>query len=284
MKPAWAFIKLSRLHFLIGGVVMYAVGAISAGVESAGTYLLGQGLVTFAQLTAHYVNEYADTATDRFIVNRTLFSGGSGVLGSGGLAPSIALRAAQTTTLLTFGVAALAFSVSPGGAALGLLSLGVSWAYSMPPWRLLDTGWGELATSMTVAGSVPAIGALVNGGPIVLELLWLVAALVPIHMAMMVAFELPDLDSDRAAGKMVLAVRIGPVNAQRLIAALFGLAAAVGVLGTLVGDIDVTVPLAAAGLPALVTVSAARRARHALLTAAAVATFVVFAVGVLILR
>ena len=40
--------------------MLYAVGAASVPQVELGHYLLGQAMVTSAQLTAHYVNEYAD--------------------------------------------------------------------------------------------------------------------------------------------------------------------------------------------------------------------------------
>jgi 1,4-dihydroxy-2-naphthoate octaprenyltransferase len=276
MRSLRAFLLLSRPHFLVGGALMFALGAsLADGVDLAG-YLLGQAMVTAAQVTAHYVNEYADLEADRTVSRRTLFSGGSGVLVSGELVPAVAIRAAGASSVLAVGLAAVVATRSLVAALLGLAALGVSWAYSMPPLRLLGTGYGELATSLVVTVVVPLIGISVQEAPLVADLWWAVAVLLPIHIAMMLAFELPDLESDAAAGKRGLAVRIGRDSAVWMITGLLivaGLVAAVG--GTSEGFQRAAVAVTYLGLPpAVVTVEAIRRDKTDLLTAAAVATLV----------
>lgn len=96
------FIRLSRPHFLLGGALMFGLGAAIAGRLDVRGYVLGQTMVTAGQVTAHYVNEYADVEADRGVEHRTWFSGGSGVLVEGRLVPAVALRAA----IVTSGVAA----------------------------------------------------------------------------------------------------------------------------------------------------------------------------------
>jgi 1,4-dihydroxy-2-naphthoate octaprenyltransferase len=283
MDSLWAFIKLSRPHFLLGGVLMFALGAAAAGSVEPLAYALGQVMVTAAQVTAHYVNEYADLEPDRAVTRRTLFSGGSGVLVGGLLRPVVAIRAARITSALAVGTAlGLAF-VNVNAALLGLAALAVSWSYSMPPLRLLGSGFGELAASAVVAGLVPLIGAISQGGSVTGALLWVIAIVLMLHLAMMLAFELPDLESDAAAGKRVLAVRIGRTRTRALITFLVlgagGLLAGWGSshagpgrewLATLAG-----LPAAALMLVAMV------RDRAGLLTGAAVAMLVLTGAGLL---
>jgi len=281
MQSLLAFIRLSRPHFLMGGVLMFALGAAAAGQFDPVGYALGQAMVTAAQVTAHYVNEYADLEPDRAITHRTLFSGGSGVLVGGLLRPSVALRAAWVSTGLAVCAAlALAFSSLPA-ALLGLVAVLVSWSYSMPPLRLLGSGFGEVAASAVVAGIVPVIGALAQGGEVTAPLSWPIATLFLVHMAMMLAFELPDLDTDATIGKRVLAVRIGRSRTQVLIVVLL---ASAGFL--IVGrglKAEWPAPEWAAllvGLPsATVMIVGMIRKRSGLLTIAAVATLVLVAGG-----
>jgi 1,4-dihydroxy-2-naphthoate octaprenyltransferase len=98
-------------------------------------------------------------------------------------------------------------------------------------------------------------------------------------MAMMLAFELPDLASDAATGKRVLGVRLGEVWTRRLIAFLLVLGAAVAVLGVAVGGIGAGALWAVlAGLiPALVLLAAIRKRSYSAMTLAAVSTFAVMA-------
>ncbi|MBT8208350.1 MAG: prenyltransferase [Acidimicrobiia bacterium] len=281
MTSLWAFLQLSRPHFLIGGALMYAVGASLAGDLDIGTYLLGQAMVSAAQLTAHFVNEYADVEVDRHIANRTMFSGGSGVLTQGRLSAGVALRAATVTSTVAIALIVAVGGISSGAAFIGVAALAVSWGYSMPPVRLLNTGWGEVATSIVVGALVPATGALVNGGGISVDLAWVAAVFTLLNFATVLAFELPDLESDRTAGKTVLAVRIGGRRAKRALAAIYGAAAIVGVAATVSGSVDLTSSLVAGSVPAGLTIIAANRDRYALLTTAAVASVAVTAIAYL---
>ena len=263
---------------------MYAVGAFSVDVTNLGDYLLGQAMVTSTQITAHFVNEYADVEVDRMVSNRTFFSGGSGVLAKAELDPRVALRAAQVTSILAIGFSAAVTAFSPLAAIIGLLALAVSWAYSMPPARILDTGWGELATSTVVTVGVPAVGTLVQGGKVGAALVAIMAAMLPVHLAMMLAFELPDLDTDLAAGKTVVAVRIGATRTKRLVRLL--LAASATIIGAAIANgtlnADTGWVVVAALVPASLTVWAMHRDQFQLLTTSAVVTLVVLGGGFLL--
>jgi 1,4-dihydroxy-2-naphthoate octaprenyltransferase len=283
MDQLWAFIKLSRPHFLIGGVLMFALGAAAAGQVDPLGYALGQLMVVAAQVTAHYVNEYADVEPDRAVTRRTLFSGGSGVLVGGQLRPVVALRAARVASALAIGAAIALMFVNVTAALLGLAALVISWSYSLPPLRVLGSGFGELAASGVVAGLVPLIGAFCQGGAITGRLTWSIGVVFLLHLAMMLAFELPDLETDAVAGKRVLAVRIGRTRTRALIALLV-LAAAILLTGwssTYAGSGGARVALLA-GLPAAALMLVAMlRDRAALLTGSAVATLVLTAAGLL---
>jgi 1,4-dihydroxy-2-naphthoate octaprenyltransferase len=279
MKSLLAFVKLSRPHFLLGGALLFALGSVAAGEIDWLDYLLGQAMVTSMQITAHFVNEYADLEVDRAIDRRTMFSGGSGVLVSGDLGPEVAIRAAWVSTTIALILAGVVAVGSPLAAGVGLIALAVSWGYSMPPVRLLATGWGELATSLVVVVAVPVIGWAVQGGPTSVALWWAVGMLLPVHMAMMLTFELPDLESDASTGKRVLGVRLGEVRTGQLIVILLAVAGIIAVVGVAVGGIGTAALWAAsAGLiPALVLLAAIRKRSYSAMTLAAVSTFAVMA-------
>ncbi len=284
VDSTWAFVRLSRPHFLLGGTLMFAVGAASAPRLDPAAYLVGQAMVTTAQVTAHYVNEYADLEADRRVVQRTLFSGGSGVLVEGLLPARVALRTAVVTTIAAIVASGILAFWSPAAGLLGLAALAISWSYSMPPLRLLGSGFGEVAASLVVAGLVPLIGRLAQGEPPNGSLWWAIFILVSVHMAMILTFELPDLDTDDAAGKRVLAVRLGRRATQALIGLFLVTAGTLTSAGVLTGLLPPSTGTAAlpALAPAAVTVTAMRRRPSAVMTAAAVATFVFTGAGLLI--
>jgi len=276
-----AFLKLTRPHFLLGGVLLFALGSATAGSIDRGAYVLGQAMVTAAQVTAHYVNEYFDLEADRSVAHRTMFSGGSGILVAGVLAPTVALRAAWVSTSLTMILVAVVAIDAPSAALLGLVALAVSWAYSAPPLRLLGSGAGEVATSLVVTVVVPLIGSSVQHGAASPRLWWSMAILFSLHMSMMLVFELPDLESDAAAGKRVLAVRLGAPRTRRLIAGLTAAASLIAGVGGVVGGLPVRTAVATLiGLPTAVVVMIANRRENATVaTAAAVFTLATVALA-----
>jgi 1,4-dihydroxy-2-naphthoate octaprenyltransferase len=265
---------------------MYALGAVTADLVTVGDYLLGQAMVTAGQLTAHYVNEFADYKVDRLVTHRTLFSGGSGVLASGELSRPVALVAALLTSAAACVLIIFVEPISTTAALLGLISLAVSWLYSLRPVRLLDTGLGEVVTSIVVTVFVPVVGASVNGGSVTTSLGWAMAGLFPVHLAMMLVFELPDLETDKRAHKRVLAVRMGEGRAHNTITALLVAAAVLVGAGVATGGLDLAAlwALVAAAVPAVVTVREMRGTRYGLLTSSAVATLVVLATGLLVIE
>ncbi|HSM02294.1 MAG TPA: prenyltransferase [Acidimicrobiia bacterium] len=275
-------IRLARPHFLLGGALLFALGAVAAGGLTTLGYVLGQAMVSSIQLTAQLVNEYSDAEADAAVRNRTWFSGGSGAIADGTVDPQTALRSAQVTSLIaTAAIGAVALR-SPGAAAIGAIALAVAWAYSIEPIRLLGTGIGEIVTTFVVAGGVPLVGAIVDGGRVESRLWWAIAVLVPIHLAMMLGFELPDLDTDRVAGKRVLAVRLGGTATLRLVVVLLLLAGGVLVGGISFGALRAGAAAAGlAGVPGLVTATAMRRRSWAVATAASVATLVVAVAGLM---
>lgn len=208
------FLKLTRPLFLMGGFLLYALGAVAAVTEgypfAIGRFLSGQLLVTCIQLMTHYVNEYYDQEGDRLNMQRTWFSGGSGVLSSGALSPRVAVLAAMVLASAG-GLALLAAGVQvPIVLAIGGLALAAAWSYSGPPLNLVRTGWGEISASLVVAGMVPLVGfAMQSGGRLSLTLLVILVPLILIHFAMLVAFQVPDREADAACGKRTICVRVG---------------------------------------------------------------------------
>lgn len=212
----FAFFRLTRPLFLGGGALLYALGVLIARYEGHvldwGLYVGGQLFVTAVQLMTHYLNEYWDVEADRLNPHRTPFSGGSGVLARGELPPVVALRAAQVCLLLAIITAiGLIFTGAVPLGAWGLMLLGLlgAYFYSSPPLTLASSGYGELTTTLVVAGLVPALGHLLQARQFSGLVLLAILPLLVLHLAMLLAFEFPDAASDQAAGKRTRLVRLG---------------------------------------------------------------------------
>jgi 1,4-dihydroxy-2-naphthoate octaprenyltransferase len=241
MRPVAAFVRLSRLKFLVGGFAGFALGAAAAASAGApigpGLYAAGQTMVTAFHLMTHYANDYFDRRGDER-GQPTAFSGGSGVLVNGALAPATALRAALVCAAI--GAAAdivLGYAGSLTAAAVGA-AIGIgAWTYSAPPVRLAARGWGELDAVLVVGILVPLAGSAAVSGRIGGSVLAATAAPACAMFALMIAVEWPDRAADSAAGKRNLVVRLRPQAAGGL-AAVAALAVVPAMLGSL-----------AAGLP-----------------------------------
>ncbi len=247
-----AFVRLSRLKFLAGGLLAGAFGTAIAAYEGSridwGAFALAQGTISIFHLMTHYANDYYDRESDA-LARRTRFSGGSGVLVDGSLEPRVALIAASVCAALgAGGVVALWFAGFETSAALAFAIGALAWFYSAPPLRLLARGLGELDTTLVVGVLVPLCayaaqrGALDELAPA--STLPAAAAM----FAMMLAVETPDVEADAATGKRNLVVLLGRRPAAVLALVAFALVPLGGALALAAGA---PATLALAGLAVL---------------------------------
>ena len=248
-----AFLKLGRPHFLIGGVLLFALGSTLAATQGVSIdwsrYAWGQLVITGAQWMTHYSNDYFDLEADRANATPTRWSGGSRVLVSGTVAPRAALVAALLLAAASF-IAAVQLSFEPGSPRfvlpLALLIIALSWCYSAPPLRLLSRGLGEATTALVVTLLTPLLGFYTQRGTLTGVLLSACFPLVCLQFSMLLTIELPDAAGDAAHGKQTLVVRHGAAWAARLSAGI--LLAAFGALPLL---FLLGLPLRVAALAAL---------------------------------
>jgi 1,4-dihydroxy-2-naphthoate octaprenyltransferase len=179
----------------------YAVGLLA--------YVCGQVMVTAFQLMVHFANDYYDQEPDA-LTTRTAWSGGSGVLPEGALAPRVALTAAIVCASIGL-LATVCAGVSGNGvlALCGLVIGALAWAYSAPPFRLLARGLGELDTVVVVAVLVPIAGYASTAATIGVHALLAALPCACAMFAMTLAVEVPDVAADAATGKRNLVVRWG---------------------------------------------------------------------------
>lgn len=262
-----AFLRLSRPKFLAGGVAGGALGTALAAFESGTVdwraYALAQLTITAFHLMTQYANEYFDRAADALAV-RTPFSGGSGALVDGSVAPVVALRAA----LVCAGVGALGtmgllrWTDGPSAPVLAVAIAFLAWSYSAPPLRLLGRGLGEADSALVVAVLVPLCAFAAQGRTLDARALASTLPGAAAMFAMMLAVEFPDGAADEAAGKRNLLVRFGPRAAVSL-----GIFAIVAVYATAAAAVAAGAPPAfglaiAATLPLGVANARALRERH----------------------
>jgi 1,4-dihydroxy-2-naphthoate octaprenyltransferase len=237
-----AFLKLGRPHFLVGGLLLFALGSALAEAQGIAIdwqrYVWGQATITAAQWMTHYSNDYFDLAADRANSTPTRWSGGSRVLVSGLVAPRVALVAAVVLGAIAL-IAACILAVQPDSPRLvlplALLIVVLSWCYSAPPLRLLSRGLGEVTTALVVTLLTPLLGFYLQSGGVSALLLLACFPLCCLQVNMLLTIELPDAAGDGAQGKRTLVVRRGAEWAARssavLLVVAFGSLPALHLLG-----------------------------------------------------
>ncbi len=223
MQTLRLFLRKSRPLFLLGGVLVYALGAGIArylGVQiDWGVYWLGQAWATTLQLGAQYLYEYYEAPLDVENQNRPPHSEGSGTVGLGRLTRATALLAAAACLTATASLTVLLMNtgrLSSPAVLIMILSFLGAFFYSAPPFRLAASGYGELTTSILVAILLPAFAFLLQAEELHRLVAMTTFPLAALHLAMMLAFDLPDYGADLAHEKRTLMVRMGWRNGMLL--------------------------------------------------------------------
>jgi 1,4-dihydroxy-2-naphthoate octaprenyltransferase len=233
MHRVWAFIRLSRFHFLPLSVLCHAVGLVWVHHEGKtideGRLVHGLIIQLLIQLSAAYVNDYWDQPTDRINQRRTLLSGGSGELTTGVLPPIVALIAAAVCQITAF-VWALALGLPSVSYGILLAVALIAVFYTAPPLQFAWRGLGEFTTAAVAAILVPQWAYSLHTGQIDLDLLAVQMPLLPWIMALFVAIAAPDYDADRQVQKRTLPVIFGAERVGRLYAILTALGYALAMI------------------------------------------------------
>jgi 1,4-dihydroxy-2-naphthoate octaprenyltransferase len=184
----------------------------------------GSAFLTFAfALVAHaginVLNDYYDALNGSDAANterRFPFTGGSRFIQNGVLSPH-ATRVFGYTLLAAVVPAGLvlAWHSGVGLVWIGVAGLGIGWAYSAPPLKLMSRGLGELAVAwgwlIVVLGADYVQRGAFSFTPLAAGLGF------GLHVANLLFInQFPDLKADAAAGKRNLVVRLGPQRARWL--------------------------------------------------------------------
>ena len=219
MERILLFIRLTRPLFLVGVAILYALGCGIANYLGVridwGIYISGQLWVSLLQLSTQFLNEYFNSPMDQKNPNRTFLTGGSGMVGPGKLSREVPLIAALACLAFLASLTVVIIArVQPDIVAyiiMGLAFLGGLF-YSTPPIKLEASGYGELTTTIMVAYLVPAYAYVLQTGEMHRLVAMSAFPLAALHLAMLVAFELPDYGTDLKYGKRTLIVRMGWEN------------------------------------------------------------------------
>lgn len=207
-----AWVQASRAPFFVATFIPLFIGWSMAikvlGAARPGRFLL----VLFGSLIVHLITNLANDYFDHLVGTDAGKSiGGSRVIQEGKISPQTMLRVIITLYIIAFIIAFIIIF----GLRLYLLAVPIffaafsSYFYVAPPVRYGYHGLGELFVGMNM-GPIMVVGTywVVTGAPALSPLL------VSIPVGLMVASilyyqSLPDMTTDKASGKITLAVRLG---------------------------------------------------------------------------
>jgi len=220
MGGTWDLLRVIRLPILLGGALGYGLGAM-LGLSGGGVFnpillIVSYAVVALGDLSTHFSNDYFDVELDRS-APRKIFGGSNLLVGRTDLLlPALSVAKILSLSSLALAGLAVALGVSPLIFPLALASNILGWLYSLPPFRLAYRGLGEAAIAVGTGFGVPAAGYLTVRGSIDTGFTLFSYALVLYGFVLGLSLELPDMEADRAGGKMNLVARLGWRTCLRL--------------------------------------------------------------------
>jgi 1,4-dihydroxy-2-naphthoate octaprenyltransferase len=274
-----------RLLFILGGGMLYSLGAGIAHYLGTGldwsAYLAGQGCITFLQLCAMFLKDYFDSfAPD--LKNKT-----GRFVPKGILPRQQALMVAATA--LTGGAVLTVLMQRSGWlnlTALFILGLGLFIAlfYSAPPFRLAESGYGELSLAILLSNLAPALAFELQTGELHRLVVMTTTPLTFLYIAMSIVLAFPTYASDIKYGNKTLLLRLGWKRGIQLHNLLIlvafvslGTAISLGLPWLLAWPALTVIPLGIYQIVQLVRLGEGAKPRWSLLTFTALATFSVTA-------
>lgn len=221
LTPFRLLVKNARFPDLLAGALLFNLGAgldvYLGGQINWSNYFLGQGCITMLQLSAYFLKYAFDlpmigtrvsSILDDDIRQQSAVISRNAVLLAA--ATTLAMGAVFTVILLSN----LAFSPI----SLVILGLGLSLAllYGIPPFRLVHSGYGELAQAILVANLAPALALIIQRGELHSLLATLTFPLTALHIALQLALSLPAYARDERFQYRNMMVRLGWSNGMNL--------------------------------------------------------------------
>lgn len=213
---AWLIIRMTRPAFLLLTVVACVLGTATAAACGCGLdpglALTAGVLAVLAHAAGNVINDLHDARNGADAANlqpMTPFAGGSRLIQQGLVSERQTAEVAWGLMLLV-ALGGLWLAVKTGGGLipLGLAGLGLAWAYSAPPLKLMSRGLGELAVGLV--WFLVVIGAdYVQRRQFFLIPASAAASFALLTMAVLLINSLPDAANDAQVGKHTTAVRLG---------------------------------------------------------------------------
>jgi 1,4-dihydroxy-2-naphthoate octaprenyltransferase len=280
-------VKLSQPLALSGGALLYALGVgithyLGQSIDW-NTYWIGQVCVTMLQLSSYYLKALYDLTAPSNLIPRQENPLSNDSEPTKSLSKPVLLLVSYSS--LTIGAVLTVLLIA--NKALNpsaLMMLGIAFLvvffYAVPPFRLVYSGYGELATSFLMANLIPAIGFLLQAGSLHRLLAMVTFPITALFLAMILAISLEKYASDLKYNRRTLLVRLGWLpgmnlhNILILIAyLLLGLAAILGLPWSLTWPGLLSFPLGLLQIWQMTQIASGAKPRWNFLVLNAIATF-----------
>ncbi len=209
------YLKIIRLHIVIGGLLAFTVGALlglaNGGVFNPVHFAICYATVFFGDLSTHFSNDYFDVKQDKVKHKKSLFSNQKVLTENPDMLPLTQKIAVLLLVIsLLFSCSAVIFRIAP--LTLLLIMIGANflgWFYSAPPFRLVSRGLGEVAIALAVGFAIPAAGYLSSKGTIDGWFGLFVVPFILYGFMLALSLEAPDIEGDRLGDKKTLGATKG---------------------------------------------------------------------------
>jgi 1,4-dihydroxy-2-naphthoate polyprenyltransferase len=220
-------IELGRIHFLLGGLLLFLLGFIlnakTMNWNQLPALLISYSIIFFGHLSISYSNNFFDIKTDK-TANQTFFSGGTKLLSKKPFLKLICFKIAIFLTLISLILAIyfLYFNfINLKFFILVLFGNFFAWAYSAPPFNFSYKGIGEISTIISFGLILPLLGALTYSHIISFKLILFLPSLMFLGLIFIISVELPDAKNDKLNKKNTLVVKKGINYSIKLISISF---------------------------------------------------------------
>lgn len=225
VSPLWQLVRVVNPLALLAGVLFFALGAGIVDFRnqpfSGVDYWLGQACITLLQMSSALLKAFYDRAGETEALSSSRKPDNQNKSeeerekppGEIVLPRSVFLQTGLTT--LSIGAAITVLLLTRGAlnvSAMLLLGVafGITFFYSVPPLRLVYSGYGELLMAFFLANLTPAFAFALLSGEMDAHLLGLLTfPLTLLCLAMMMALSLEHYYRDLKQGHMTMMVRLG---------------------------------------------------------------------------
>lgn len=212
-SPLIDFIRISAWPALLIGGFLYALGAgiviFRGELFDWRNFWIGLALVILLQLSCAFLTAFY-TRLEEIQRNGTRAAGiESGVEQM----PRGAIMLVAVTTLtagaMLTAVLFAANAITPAVLLVLGLAFVLAFVYAVPPFRLGNSGYGELLMAILLTTLVPALGYLLQAGEMSQLLGMLTFPLTSLYLAMTLALSLESYYTDLKTGRQNLMIRLG---------------------------------------------------------------------------